>query len=104
MQRQRKMQRKRKLRYIRKLIEKNHEREAKNEWKTGKETKQSDGNGKIIKGLSKRWESTMRQKQVVLRHLIIHFPTSLRVSERMSEQMSAAVWSKEMSERCEQMS
>ena len=31
MQGQRKMQRKRKLRHIRKLIEKNHEREAKNE-------------------------------------------------------------------------
>ena len=30
------------------------------------------------------------QNQVVLGHLIIHFPTSLGVSERPSERMSAA--------------
>ena len=49
----------------------------------------------------------MGQSQVVFRHLIIHFPTSLRVSERANEwaQQSArtnrAVWSKRMSEWCE---
>ena len=48
---------------------------------------------------------TIGQNQVVLRHLIIHFSTSLGVSEQASERMSErakqTVRSKQMSERSE---
>ena len=57
--------------------------------------------GRTSNPRGRRDQSTLGQNQVVLSHLIIHFPTSKQTNECCRAQQ--AVWSKKMSERCKQM-